>query len=345
MFTAYQTYIETHFVTAALALDIAELAGMSDNIALSFAVSGTYVHGRATINQKVDATEVYDMVHDPADPLPVVNMSMQGSADGGGYGFSLFAAYKPWLSFGASLHSNITMDFAGTATFTAPLKSDGTPALWATTMNTLGLLPHSTPGSTTIELPWNVNFGLAFHGLPHFTFALDAYLTMWQSYDQLAVHFDCEHSAAPNNCGGELNARAVYPKKWNTGVQVSFGVEYRPIPDIAIRAGYGYVTDPSNPVYYDAMLPDGNRNLITFGIGYRASELFKIDIGYMLALWSGTKDNAVGSTSHLFHNGLANGDYSTISHILAVTLGFSFDANGMAPPPTLDPPEATPPTI
>jgi long-chain fatty acid transport protein len=333
-FTAYQTYIETHFIQPVLAFDIAELVGMDDDYALSFAVGGYYVYGKAKLASKVDATDAWNAYHDPADPLPVAQMAMEGDGHGGGFNFSLFAAYKPWVSFGASVRSNVTMDFSGTATFTAPT------AAWADIMRGIGFLPASTPGTTTIELPWNMNFGLAFHGVPQFTFAVDAYVTLWQSYDQLQVHFDCEHSAAPNSCDPGLNAAAIYPKKWNTGVQLSFGAEYRPIPDLAIRAGYGYVSDPTNPVYYDAQLPDGNRHLICFGIGYRAPALFKVDIGYMLALWSGTKDNAVGSTSPLFQNGLANGTYDTMVHILALSLGFSFDLDGMAPPPTLDPPVA-----
>ena len=337
-FTAYQTYIETHFIEPVLALDIAELAGMSDDCALSFAVGGYYVYGKAKLASKLDATDTWNAYHDPADPPPVADMAMEGDGHGGGFNFSVFAAYKKWISFGASVRSNVTMDFSGTARFTAPT------AAWADVMRGSGFLPASTPGTTSIELPWNMNFGMAFHGLPHFTFAVDAYVTLWQSYDQLQVHFDCERAprTGPNWCDPGLNAQAVYPKKWNTGVQLSFGAEYRPIPDLAIRAGYGYVTDPTNPVYYDAQLPDGNRHLITFGIGYRAPELFKVDIGYMLALWSGTKDNTVGSTSPLFQNGQANGTYDTMVHILALTLGFSFDVNGMAPPPTLDAEPALP---
>ncbi len=334
-FTAYQTYIETHFIQPVLAFDIAELVGMDEQYALSFAVGAYYVYGKAVINSKVDASEVYNLMHDADDPLPVASMEMEGDAHGGGYNFSLFAAVKDWISFGASFRSNVTMDFAGTAAFSAP---DSAFPGWGATMRTLGLLPQSTPGSTSIELPWNMNFGIAFHGVPKFTFAFDAYVTLWQSYDQLQVHFDCESADAPNNCGGALNEAAIYPKKWNTGVQLAFGVEYRPIRDIAIRMGYGYVTDPTNPDHYDGMLPDGNRHLISAGLGYRASQLFKVDVGYMLALWGNTKDNDVGTTSPLFSNGLANGDYDTITHIIALTLGFSLDLDGMAPPPTLDPP-------
>ena len=335
--TAYETYIETHFIEPTLAIDIAELLDMPDEYALSFAVGGTYVYGKAKLTQLVDATEVYDLAGSgPDDPLPIVEMAMEGDGHGGGYQFSFFAADKDWISFGASVRSNITMDFAGTAHFTAP---EAAMAIgeWGWTMRTLGLLPESTPGSTTIKLPWNMNFGIAFHGVPNLTLAADVFVALWESYDQLQVVFGCEGSPAPNNCGGELNANAIYPKKWNTGVQIAFGAEYRPIRDIALRLGYGFVSNPTNPVYYDGMLPDGNRHLISAGIGYRAPTLFKIDVGYMLALWGDTKDNDVGSASRLFSNGQANGTYDTVTHVLAVSLGFSFDVNGMAPPDTLDP--------
>ncbi|MBI5501754.1 MAG: outer membrane protein transport protein [Deltaproteobacteria bacterium] len=335
-FTAYQTYIETHFIEPTLALDIAALLDMPDKYALSFAVGGTYVYGKAKLTQLVDATEVYDLFHEADDPLPIVEMAMEGDGHGGGYQFSFFAADKDWISFGASVRSNVVMDFSGTAHFTAPAAAF--PG-WGEIMRTLGLLPESTPGSTTIELPWNMNFGVAFLGLPHFTFAADVYVALWESYDQLQVRFDCEGSPAPNNCGGELNANAIYPKKWNTGVQIAFGAEYRPITDLAIRLGYGFVSNPANPVYYDGMLPDGNRHLITVGLGYRAPTLFKVDVGYMLALWGDTKDNDVGSASPSFTNGQANGAYDTLTHVIAISLGFSFDVNGMAPPPTLEPTE------
>jgi long-chain fatty acid transport protein len=330
-FSAYQTYIETHFVEPELAVDIAQLVGIGDDWALSLAVGGTYAHGKAQIAQKIDGSAFGGS----GPPDPVAQMSLDGSADGGGYQFSLFAAYKRWVSIGASVRSGIQMDFAGNATFTAPAAAMA-PGQWGSTMRLLGLLPAATTGSTTINLPWNMNFGVAFLGLPQFTFAADVYVALWSSYDQLQVHFNCEGVASPNNCGNALNEAAVYPKKWHTGIQASFGVEYRPIRDLALRLGYGYVTDPSDSTYYDAQLPDGNRHLITVGIGYRAPELFKVDLGYMLALWGNTKNNEVGGTSPFFHNVRANGDYETITHVIALTVGFSFDVNGMAPPPTLD---------
>ena len=338
-FTAYETYIETHFIQPVLALDIAGLAGLPPEVRLSFAAGGEYVYAKAEIAQKLDASGIAGSA--TATPEPVAEMSLDGSAHGGGYNFSLFAAYLPWISFGASVRSNVVLDFEGNAAFTAPADAL-VPGAWGDTMRSLlGLLPASTTGSTSIELPWNMNFGVAFHGLPNFTFAADVYVALWESYDELAVQFNCEDEApgTANWCSSLLNESARYPKNWHTGIQAAFGVEYRPIRDLAIRVGYGYVTDPTDPEHYDGMLPDGNRHLISAGIGYRAPWLFKVDVGYMLALWGNTKNNDVGEPTSLgthFDNTRANGDYDTVTHLVALSLGFSFDMDGMAEPPTLD---------
>jgi long-subunit fatty acid transport protein len=286
----------------------------------------------ALIKQKVDTYPFYD---EPDCPGCEAEMTMEGSANSGGYGFALFAAWKPWVSFGASVRSNVPLNFEGTAKFTAPDED------WARVMASppFKVLPDSTGGSTTIELPWNMNFGLAFHGLKKWTFAVDLYVAMWESYDELKVHFDCGDldSTHPDSCSSELNEEAVYPKKWHTGIQVGLGAEYRPIGPLAVRAGAAYVSDPSNPDYYDAMLPDGDRILLTLGLGYRAPRFFKVDLGYMFAHWRGVKDNEVGPEDDQQRNGLVNGTYTTSTHLLAITIGLSFAGMYKGAPQTLDP--------
>ena len=327
-FTAWQTDLKTFFFQPTLAIEIARLAHLPEDFAIAIGVGGYYVYSQALIRSKL-----YDAgLMDPDDSA---NMKLEGSGHGGGYHFSLFAAWKPWISLGASVRSNVPVNYSGTANFWAP---EG--EVWADFMRMTGLLPEKTGGSTRIEMPWNMNFGLAFHGLKKFTFAIDVYVTLWESYDTLKVHFDCADIPAgePGSCAAILNQEAVYPKKWHTGVQLSFGAEYRPIRALAIRLGYGYVTDPSNPAYYDAMLPDGNRHLICFGIGYRAPRIFKMDLGYMLAFWEGTKDNDIGvEYESEVRNAGANGKYKTMSHLLGITIGLSFGGAYKGEPQTLDP--------
>jgi long-chain fatty acid transport protein len=333
-FTAWQTDLKTFFVQPTVAVNFARLAHLPDEYSVSLGVGGYYVHGTALIRSKVNAS---DFSTEPAE----AEMKLEGAANSGGYHFSLFAAYKPWISFGASFRSNVPLEFTGTAKFIAP--EDET---WAQTMRMLGLLPERTTGKTTIDLPWNMNFGLAFHGIPKTTIAFDAFLAFWQSYDELNLDFACAHLEAsdPDACAPVLNSEATYPKKWHMAVQLAVGAEVRPIEALALRVGYGYVSDPTNPRYYDAMLPDGERTLLTLGVGYRAPRYVKVDLGYMYAFWKGRKDNEVGEEG--VRNGFANGTYRSDAHLLALSVGLSFGGPHEGKPTTLDPaPEEQTPAV
>jgi long-chain fatty acid transport protein len=330
-FTAWQSDLQTFFVQPAAAVNIARLAGASPDLALSLAVGLDYVYGQAMIRQKVDLRTFgnYAGVEDAH-----ADMKMEGDAHGFGANFAFFAAYKPWISVGASVRSNVHLGFSGTAAF-----SGIDPAVKELLENPPFdvVLPEKTGGSTHIELPWNMNFGVAFHGLEKFTFAVDFYTALWECYDELKVKFDC---AETGECYAALNEDAVYPKNWHMQYQVSVGAEYRPVSarwgELAVRLGYGYVTDPTDPEYYDAMLPDGNRHLATAGFGYRAPRFFKVDIGYMFAYWKDKKHNDVGEASTLGPNGKANGTYETMAHLLALTLGLNFGGPRKGKPMTLD---------
>jgi len=302
-FTAYRTNLRTFFVQPAMAVNFANLLRLPDKVIASVAVGVDYVYGDATIEQKLDFS--YFGAQEPGD------MKLEGSGHGLGANYALLVGWLPWFTFGASFRSNVHLTFKGEAKFSDIDES----------ISYMLQFPESTGGRTSIELPWNMNFGLAFYGLKKFIFAADFYVVLWDSYDELRVKFDCSTSG---ECNPDLNANAVYPKNWHTGYQFSLGAEYHPIKAVAIRLGYGYVTDPTDPKYYDAMLPDGNRHLICVGAGYRAPKYFKIDAGYMLALWKGTKNNEVGAPGLTGYNGYANGTYETISHLFAITLGFNF---------------------
>jgi len=325
-FTAWQVNLRTFFIQPVLAVDFARMARLPEDVSISLAFGGDVVYGDALIQQKVDLSYL---------GAREVTMKMEGKGWSGGYNFSLFAAWKPWFSVGASARSNVPLRFSGTAEF-----KDFDPPEAEQMLAPLKLFPASTGGSTKMDLPWNMNVGLAFHGLKNFTFAVDLYVVWWESYDTLRIDFECSRTGT---CSTQLNADAVYPKKWKKGYQFSFGTEYRPIKPVAVRLGFGYVTDPSNPAYYDAMLPDGDRYLLCIGLGYRAPKVFKIDLGYMFAAWRGEKKNDIGKPSSSGPNGRVNGTYTTLGHLVALSIGLSFGApkDGgvkpkVGPPTTLD---------
>jgi long-chain fatty acid transport protein len=324
-FVAWQTELQTYFFQPAAAVSIARLAHLPKEVSLSVAVGVDYVYGTARIRQKVDLSSIGAGI---GMPDAEATLKLDGDAHGLGANYALFVAWKPWFSAGLSVRSNVHMHFRGDASFTGidPAVSD--------VLRILNVeLPASTRQSSDIELPWNLNAGIAIHVLTQFTFTFDLYVTFWESYDELRFTFDC---STRGTCYEGLNEEAVYPKTWKTAYQIGEGIEYRPIRSLALRVGYAYVTDPTNPDTYDPINPDGNRNLICAGIGYRAPRFFKVDLGYMAAFWKNKKHNDVGAPSLLGPNGYANGTYRVTVHLIALSLGFSFGGPRKGKPATLD---------
>ena len=149
--------------------------------------------------------------------------------------------------------------------------------------------------------------------------AVDVYAALFESYDALELKFAC---IADRTCSDTLDAGPI-PKNWGTAWQYSLGAEYLIAGKVAVRAGYGIVTSPVPEDTYDPALPDGRRDLFCVGAGYIGS-WFKVDLGYMLAMWEGTKDNHVGEGDNNNPEGKANGTYSTVTHILALSLSAWF---------------------
>jgi long-chain fatty acid transport protein len=204
------------------------------------------------------------------------------------------------------------MDFSGTARFILNQAGQQTADLLSMA------IPDQTTGSVTIDLPWNLNFGVAFLGIEDLTLAADAYLAFFESYDRLTVTFSCVEEGT---CSDTLNGDPI-EKRWSQSWQFALGGEYR-IQALSLRLGYGLVLSPVPPETYDPSLPDGTRNLFSVGAGWKGS-FWKVDLGYMLARWQGIKDNDVGAGDSANPEGKANGTYRTTSHLLALTLSAWF---------------------
>ena len=87
---AYQTDLKTFFVQPSIAVDFARIAHMSDDVSLSFAVTGYYVHGIAHIKQKVDT---FPFFAEGTCPGCEAEMTLEGDGNSGGYGFALRIAF------------------------------------------------------------------------------------------------------------------------------------------------------------------------------------------------------------------------------------------------------------
>ncbi|MFC1654197.1 OmpP1/FadL family transporter [Myxococcota bacterium] len=307
-----ETEIQTFFNQPTIAVDIAKLAGFKDRVKLSVAAGYNFVYGTAQLGRKTDL-RVGEVLSIGELEDPWGQLSMFGTAVGHGFNLAVYAELPGLLSFGASVRSAILMPFSGDAKF--KFNDAGRQ-----TVDLLGMsIPDKTTGSVDITLPWNMNFGVAFLGIENLKIAADAYVAFFESYDQLELKFSCVEEGT---CSEGLNADPV-EKNWGQSWQFSLGAEYVIAGRFVVRAGAGIVTTPVPDEHYDPSLPDGLRNIFSGGLGYVGS-WWKVDLGYMLAMWEGEKDNLVGAGDDVNPEGMANGKYTTKTHLLALSLSAWF---------------------
>lgn len=129
---------------------------------------------------------------------------------------------------------------------------------------------------------------------------------------------------------------------------IKVGAEYKPLPELAIRAGYNYVSpkyesdgfkavDISSPgVYYSSATDYTNwkaTNRLTFGVGYQIDK-FNIDLSYQCSMqkgdftpfteWVETEPNEMGVVDHSQDNIAGATSVKNNRHQVMLTLGYHF---------------------
>ncbi len=315
-FIGTETEIQTFFSNPVIAVDIAKLAGFKEHFKLSLAAGYTFVYGTAHLAKHIDLRAA-ELLSRGAIQNPSGDMVMDGSATGHGWNLALYAELPDLLSLGFSLrggfadNASIRMPFSGAATFRFNEAGEAARDLLAGML----VFPDESDAKVTMNLPLHFNTGIAYRGIENLTLAFDLYMAFFASYDELGLNFLC---TAEGTCPGLADAAEPVEKNWHTSWQVSLGAEYVLFDVLPLRLGYGTVGSPVPAETYDPALPDGQRHMVSFGAGYRGS-WWKVDVGYMLALWQDTKDNLVGVGDDLNPEGAANGTYRTQTHILSLS--------------------------
>ncbi len=220
-----------------------------------------------------------------------------------GFGYNLGLQWKPCstVSLGAAYRSQIKLNLKGQANYLATT---------ATGQGAVGLVPGgsakaaNTSASTDVTLPDTITMGVAWKPIDKLTLEFDAERTGWSSYGSLTLNFGTPLTAFNNKPD---------PKNWSDVWAYRLGAQYALTPNVDLRAGYAYDTNPAPDDTVSPELPDSDRHNVTFGTGFH-NAMGSIDLAYMWIHWA---DRTVANVKE-------TGTFKSDAHLIAASATLKF---------------------
>ncbi|WP_445144844.1 OmpP1/FadL family transporter [Dyella sp. Tek66A03] len=205
------------------------------------------------------------------------------------YGYQVGAYWKitsnDKLAF--DYRSKISHTLTGTANFSMPpnvqalLSSPTVAPLLAGAggvpfTRTEGTAPFTTPATATASY---------WHQEEKFGIGADLSWTKWDVFKNLTVNY--ANPAQP---------ATVEEFNWKNSWYAAVGGDYYLNEKVTLRAGLAVDTTPTKNSTRDPRVPDGTRQLVSFGVGYKASEHFVLNASYAHIFVNKATINATSST-------------------------------------------------
>lgn len=121
--------------------------------------------------------------------------------------------------------------------------------------------------TTTITMPDQAAAGVSVRATPRLELSADWQWTNWSEFDRIPLEFE----RAPDDLRIE---------DFEDTHTIRLGGEFRATPEIALRAGYIRHGAAAPDETVTALLPEGSRNELTAGVGWRVSPRFEVDAAY-----------------------------------------------------------------
>jgi long-chain fatty acid transport protein len=226
------------------------------------------------------------------------------------WGWQLGAYWKPTANDRVALdyRSRITHDIDGTANFSLGSASAG----YALVESQLpaGSIPAFTHTTGTTRLTNPATATLSYwHQESQFGIGADVSWTQWSVMRNLTLVY--ADPTQPNT---------VLPFNWRNTYYVSVGGEYYATDKLTLRAGVAVDQAPMDAGDRDPRVPDSARRMITFGIGYKATDNFQINAAYAHIFVSHAGMNgSVDSTGDIL-----TGSFDDYGNLLSLSAQYKF---------------------
>lgn len=232
----------------------------------------------------------------------------EGNMHGDGFGYNAGILYNitPRHSVGIAFRSKADIDFEGTLELSH--LSGATAALF-------GGKKTSSRDTTDVTLPEMLSFGYAYRHEGLWSIEADVQWTNWLRFDVLEYNFE------PTNALLETNKQDV--RNWHNTLGFALGGEYTLNRAIKLRGGYAFHETPVPSDTFEPSVPQSSRHGLFAGCGYYFGKRSNtwVDFAYGVIFYGDRRvNNAVGDAVQ----GLIDGRYESIVHIVAVNFNYRF---------------------
>lgn len=162
-----------------------------------------------------------------------------------------------------------------------------------------------------LALPASFNVGLVNQSIDRLTLGLDVVWTEWSDYDSLVFNFPTNPYEGP---------ASTADKRWKDVWSVRAGGEYELNENWVLRGGYVWDQSPVDSDTLAPELPGSDRHMVTTGLGWKGEKI-GVDLAYSY-LWA--KECSTGAGVVAATGGATAGDYSTETHLLALSVSYKF---------------------
>ena len=161
---------------------------------------------------------------------------------------------------------------------------------------------------TSLTMPAQVVLGVSVDVTERLTVLADYQWTQWSSFDEIVLEFENQDEPV------------IREENYNDTNAIRLGAEYQLADAWMLRGGYLFNQAAAPDEVVTPLLPENDRNHITVGVGWQASDMLRLDASYQ---YLGQNDRR-GRTRGLAEGRPdTNGLYSFDAHLVGLTFALS----------------------
>lgn len=291
---AKETSIETYYLTPTISYKPV------DNVTLGLGIHYIYGKGKITSETSPSVTAVTQAspAITNATPPGVTALDLDGSGDAFGYQVGVKWEITRTTRLGFRYQSRVDLDLEGDMTLFVPYQ-ESNPSATPPFPNAGS--PQDFTGTLTVNLPEVYELGLVHQQTDRLTIMMGLQKTGWHRFKDLTAKVD------------GAGSKKLKDEDWQDAWRYSIGAEYKAIPNLTLRAGYGLDESPVKEDKRTLTIPDADRQWFSFGGSYDLESLGSIDVAYLYIDGSSVDVNETSNFGTTFDGKLTSTDASIFS--------------------------------